>query len=169
MEDTVYSSKASKKYYLKHKELCLEKNVKWVKGHIEKSREIKRKWSRAHSEEGSERMRRWKLENPEKVKIQRRKYKMKHKEKVWFYTQIRRSRMKAVVGSHTLKEWKNIKEYYNHMCLCCKKFEPEIKLSQDHIIPVSRGGTDFIDNIQPLCTLCNSIKCVKDTDYRKKI
>lgn len=61
-------------------------------------------------------------------------------------------------GSHTDSEWNAIREAYGYMCVGCGETEPTIKLTRDHIIPLSKGGTDNIDNIQPLCGPCNSSK-----------
>ena len=70
----------------------------------------------------------------------------------------RRIKRKNAEGSHTLKEWNDLKEKCNYTCQACGKIEPEIKLTVDHIIPLSKKGTDYIDNIQPLCKSCNPSK-----------
>ncbi len=68
-------------------------------------------------------------------------------------------------GRHSMADWESMKMKYGYMCLCCKKIEPEIRLTPDHIIPTSKGGSDSIENIQPLCVKCNQIKNNKIIQY----
>lgn len=77
----------------------------------------------------------------------------------------RHTRKMKAEGSHTFGEWELLKKQYNYTCPCCKRKEPEIKLTQDHIIPLSKGGSDNIENIQPLCFSCNSKKNTKEIRY----
>lgn len=70
-------------------------------------------------------------------------------------------------GSHTFEEWELLKAQYNWTCPCCKKPEPEIKLTEDHVVAVSKGGSNNIENIQPLCGRCNSSKQTKEIRYEK--
>lgn len=78
----------------------------------------------------------------------------------------RRAKKRLVGGAFTAKEWRTLKEQFDHRCLRCGKQEPHIKLAADHVIPISKGGRNVISNIQPLCGICNSIKGTRATDYR---
>lgn len=74
-------------------------------------------------------------------------------------------RRAKIKGSFTHKEWETLKKQYNFTCPCCKKSEPEIKLTIDHIIPISKGGLNTIENLQPLCLKCN---CKKNNRHNTK-
>jgi 5-methylcytosine-specific restriction endonuclease McrA len=72
------------------------------------------------------------------------------------------------IGSyHTYEEWCLLKKEYNYTCPCCKISEPTVKLTEDHIVPLSKNGTNDISNIQPLCSSCNCKKRVKIIKYEK--
>jgi len=67
----------------------------------------------------------------------------------------RYARERGALGNHTLQEWEDLKIEFDNKCAFCR--QPK-KLTKDHIIPLSESGTDYIDNIQPLCRNCNSKK-----------
>ena len=77
-----------------------------------------------------------------------------------------RARKAGSEGTHTSTEWENLKRQFSYTCLCCKRPEPEIKLEADHIKPLSKGGSNDIGNIQPLCRSCNARKHDKNVDFR---
>ncbi len=42
-----------------------------------------------------------------------------------------------------------------YVCKGCGACGPNVEVEVDHIIPVSRGGKDTLDNLQTLCFKCN--------------
>jgi hypothetical protein len=68
------------------------------------------------------------------------------------YEACRDAANKAIADSRLRKQ---VFERDGHRCKICKRMDC---LSIDHIIPVSKGGTNDLDNLQTLCRPCNSAK-----------
>lgn len=97
----------------------------------------------------------WGRKNKEKRKVAKDRWRSKNKDLTNHYTKNYIYRKKGAVGSHSKKEFDDKKEIFNGLCAyCCVK----IGNTKDHIIPLSKGGTNFIDNILPACVGCNSSK-----------
>jgi 5-methylcytosine-specific restriction endonuclease McrA len=62
----------------------------------------------------------------------------------------------------TWDQWIRLIIIWRGRCVYCGCM-PDV-LTQDHVIPLSRGGTHTMDNIVPACKPCNSSKGNKDVD-----
>lgn len=102
--------------------------------------------------------------NLEQCKLYAKTYWRLYPEKTKVSHHRRRSRKLHASGSFTSKEWLALLEKHNHICLCCKR--NDVALTIDHIVPLFHGGTNSIENLQPLCKSCNSKKGTKIIDYR---
>jgi 5-methylcytosine-specific restriction endonuclease McrA len=126
----------------------------------------KKAWNDQHKTENLARALKWQTENPDKVAARQKRYYSRYPEKVTEKNHKRRFLKLASGGTVTSKEWRSLKEFYGYSCLCCKRREPDIKLELDHVNPLAQGGSNTIDNIQPLCVSCNRKKGTKHIDYR---
>lgn len=84
-----------------------------------------------------------------------RAWAVKHTKRLSFLQARRRARKYTQGGSHSIEEWERLCIQHDNKCAICKEQKP---LTRDHIMPLSLGGNDYIDNIQPLCRNCNSKK-----------
>jgi 5-methylcytosine-specific restriction endonuclease McrA len=137
---------------------------KWRMENPEKSKASRNRWKHAHPEKTLEYDRRRRLVSPEKIRENSRKWRKKNKYYIKAAIAKRRTMKTKAGGSFTSAEWNALCKKYKNKCLRCKKRR---KLTADHVMPVSKGGTSNISNIQPLCGPCNSKKGTSCTDYRE--
>lgn len=81
-------------------------------------------------------------------------------------SRLRHQRLQAarILGRHTREEWQALKVHYRNCCSVCGQW-PKYGLTKDHIVPISKGGSDSISNIRPACDLCNSTRRNRDDGY----
>lgn len=104
------------------------------------------------------RQRKWREVNREKRYEYHKQYVGRNREKVYQRNKNRLARKKGAVGQISAKDWNGLKRKYDNRCFYCHRLAP---LTQDHVIPLSRGGSNFIGNILPSCGSCNSRKNTK--------
>lgn len=165
---------------------CLNANRRQHrKANPDSEREYQKRRRQEKPEQERERLKKWRAANPEKRKEQyrrnherhraernadaKRRVKVlyqKHPERWLIASHARRARIAGSSGTFTTAEWEDLKAAHGHKCLSCGIAEPEIQLTVDHVVPLSKGGPNTIENIQPLCLSCNSTKKNEATDYR---
>lgn len=67
--------------------------------------------------------------------------------------EARRAEANAVIARYEIRQ--AVFERHGSACLRCGSTE---HICLDHIIPVVAGGSNDLDNLQPLCRSCNSSK-----------
>jgi cytidyltransferase-like protein len=113
---------------------------------------------------------RWADSNRELLRQKNKEWRRKNIKKILHKNRERKLMLSGVVGTHTAQEWEELKKRHGYKCVTCGISEEELnkkwrnvhpgfcRLTKDHKKPLSVGGSNYIDNIQPLCVSCNSRK-----------
>lgn len=104
-----------------------------------------------------EKYREYYLSNKEEILEKNKKWRQDNKEK-WSYSCSIYRHNKRAGGKIDKDAWKEKCESLGNQCQICGSCS---RITIDHILPVSKGGTNDIHNLQPLCLSCNSRKCDK--------
>lgn len=100
--------------------------------------------------------------NRDAIRATYRAWAQANRERANLNSRLKKQRRRAA-GVLTAPEWAEILERHGNVCLACGSDGP---LTIDHVVPISKGGTNTADNVQPLCGPCNVRKATKTIDYR---
>lgn len=119
--------------------------------------------------------RKYQAANPGRVKAWRKRWYSKNKKHIRAYVEAHpfefvAYNQRASAKSHgytgknfTASQWQKACTRWDNRCLCCST---KTDLTVDHVIPLSAGGPNTIDNVQLLCRKCNSRKGIMPIDFR---
>jgi 5-methylcytosine-specific restriction endonuclease McrA len=68
------------------------------------------------------------------------------------------AKRKGAPGKYTRLEWLQLLAAYRYRCAYCNRKLNRMSASADHVVPLGRGGTNWITNIVPSCLSCNQRK-----------
>lgn len=139
-----------KAYYKTNKEHLNAVNKAWTDANKYRCAAQQKAWRDANKERCASNKKAWCEANPEKHSATKRNN-VRH----------RRAIKRNASGNHTIADVLNLLVLQKNKCVCCLK---SIKNGYhvDHIIPLSRGGSNDKYNLQLLCAPCNLSKHAKD-------
>lgn len=105
---------------------------------------------------------------PDVLRKQREAWRKANLDKDAAKSRRRHARKRGAAGSHTLEQFRCLCEIGGWKCAYCSCELTAKTVTEDHVMPISRGGSDFIENIVPACVSCNSRKkAMTAVEYRE--
>lgn len=161
-------AKARQRYQEKREQI-LAYAAEYSRAHREELREKQReryakypeKWAeyhRANRERILARQAAYRASRKDKTREYNARYWRENPERIRHKTRQYRARRVGAEGSYTVAEWNAKAQSLGGVCYYCGVGG---ELTVDHALPLSRGGTNFIDNLLPACFSCNSKKGAK--------
>lgn len=149
-------------YYILNRQKYLDRARKYHIDNIEKDRKNSIDWQKNNPDKFKANQKKYRKSHLEQRRIYNNEWRNKNKEKALIHVHNRRARKLGNGGcSYTVDDVKNILIFQKQKCAICRI---SIKSSYhiDHIIPLSKGGSNAKENIQLLCPSCNLSKSACD-------
>jgi 5-methylcytosine-specific restriction endonuclease McrA len=156
--------KVARAYYQAHRGPTLARMSAWKKQHAADLLLKRRVWRLNNLERDRATVRKSSLKErtlfPERVKLRVQRWCAthpgEHRQHANRATNKRRALKRQGPDPLTREEWTAIQVFFGHRCAYCG--QGGLRLTQDHVIPLSRGGAHTADNVVPACRPCNRRK-----------
>ena len=158
-------------WYLANQEERLAKQREWY----EKNQEMVKAYQKANRAKIAERMKAWRVSCADVIKRYQREWREANVEHIRGYAKRyrqerpevkrlseakRRAAARASVGQFTFRDVKALYTSQLGECVYCST-DLSDTFEIDHVVPLSRGGSNEPENIQLLCQRCNRMKHAK--------
>lgn len=156
--DLVKRRAYEKAYRLRHPEQVRKMNKAYRLAHKEKIRAYLAAYYLVNKERLSKHNAAYRLSTITVRRAQNTAYRKGHKEAHNVANAGRRAKQRnAPINNFTHQQWVLLQEVWKHRCAYCDK-RAKGHLTQDHITPLSKGGSHTLANIVPACARCNNKK-----------
>lgn len=156
--DRLYSAEHAEQKRLNAKE--------WREANPEREKANKQAWALANPDKKRAGRQRWYFKDPARQRVLAKRWEEAnpelHRESRAARDRTRRARRKGASGSHTAAETLSLLEAQKHRCAYCGADLRKTKPHLDHIVALSRGGSNDKTNLQWLCAPCNMAKGATD-------
>jgi 5-methylcytosine-specific restriction endonuclease McrA len=144
----------AKEYYYRDLATSRARSRRWKENNPEKYQESIKK--------GVARRKQYRALNRERINKKTREWQISNPDKVNAKVNVRRALKNGSLGQYTAEDAQKILIAQKHKCANCFADLRKVKRHLDHVIPLSKGGTNDRTNIQWLCKQCNLEKHAKD-------
>ncbi len=137
-----------------------DRKLAYMKVYHEENRERdnahKKAWHAANRDRALANMRVYGVANRDRERVYRRSRYTANRDRIKSYHHKLRAHKRASEGTYTAQDIHNLRKGQKGKCALCK--QKLVKYQVDHIVPLSRGGSNWPYNLQLLCPHCNQSK-----------
>lgn len=134
-----------------------ENGRKWRLNHPDQARGSRRAYYEQHIDEHRANGKNWNKQHRKWVNILSSKWAKSHPEQIRKNSHRRRAEKRNAIGTHTAQDIMILNINQRNKCAYCG-VQLGNKYHVDHIIPLSRGGSNDFDNLALACPRCNMSK-----------